>query len=146
MKYLILLLAIWANIPIVQAQTEKVLVKTIATTNSTNAIIDLPGEVAINEWEENTIRVTTYLNVPNMSENIVKQLLIVGRYTLEATTDETTQTVTITMPKMKGQVTVKGVQLVELLRFEVNAPAGYQIDIKTDDLPVEAAYSQGQAM
>lgn len=146
MKYLILLLAIWANIPIVQAQTEKVLVKTIATTNSTNAIIDLPGEVAVNEWEENTIRVTTYLNVPNMSENIVKQLLIVGRYTLEATTDETTQTVTITMPKMKGQVTVKGVQLVELLRFEVNVPAGYQINIKTDDLPVEAAYSQGQAM
>lgn len=117
----------------VNAQVEKTLVKSIALSSST-AVVTLPGTVDVMEWDKDFIRVTTYLTVENMNENIAKQLVIVGRYNLTADIDEATQTLMIAMPNIANQVTVKGVQLVEQLKFEVNAPEGYDIIIKGDNV------------
>jgi hypothetical protein len=131
MKNVIILLSlVLAFVTTTNAQVDKVLVKSVALTASTSTIISLPGEVSLTTWDNDFIRVTTYLKVDNMNENIVKQLVIVGRYTLTAELDATTGTLVIKMPKIANQVTVKGISLAEYLNFEINAPEGYQVVIE----------------
>lgn len=140
MKNLIIFLSLVLGLATtMSAQTEKTLVKSVALTASTSAIVSLPGEVSLNTWDNDFIRVTTFLKVDNMNENIVKQLVMVGRYTLSSDLDAENGTLIITMPKVANQVTVKGVLLAEQLSFEVNAPEGYQVIIEgekhSDDSP-----------
>ena len=114
------------------AQTEKTLTKSVALNETQTAFVMLPGEVAVTEWNESFIRVTTTINVENMSENIVKRLVIVGRYSVEAKEDKYGKMMVIKMPKAAHQVTVQGVELTETYTFEVNAPKGYRIVVKED--------------
>jgi hypothetical protein len=129
------------------AQVNKTLVKSIAVKNSlvetTAATVTLPGKVEVTEWDNNVIRITTYLTVENMGENIVKQLVVVGRYAIESEVEN--GKLVIIMPKMAHQITVKGVQLSEVLRFEVSTPKGYQIMVKGDTkVAAEAHNDLGQ--
>jgi hypothetical protein len=131
MKNVIILLSlVLAFVTTTNAQVDKVLVKSVALTASNSAIVNLPGEVSLTTWDNDFIRVTTYLKVDNMNENIVKQLVIVGRYTLTTELDAATGTLVITMPKVANQVTVKGILLAEYLNFEINAPEGYEVVIE----------------
>ncbi len=117
----------------VNAQVGKTLVKSLAvettTSYTTKAVVDLLGDVTVSEWDKNFIRITTHVEVLNMNENIVKQLIMVGRYTLESNINEETQTLYVTMPNIANMVTVKGVELSEVLSFEVNVPEGYNLII-----------------
>ena len=123
-----------------QAQVQKTLVKSIATSSTTantqQAFFKLPGKTVVSRWDEKFIRVTTHLKVGNMNESIVKQLLMVGRYTISSQINEENQTLLVYMPKMANKITVKGTQLSELLEFEISVPKGYSIQInhEADDL------------
>ena len=123
-----------------QAQVQKTLVKSIATSSTTantqQAFFKLPGKAVVSRWDEKFIRVTTHLKVGNMNESIVKQLLMVGRYTISSQINEENQTLLVYMPKMANKITVKGTQLSELLEFEISVPKGYSIQInhEADDL------------
>lgn len=116
------------------AQVEKELVKSIAVETTTGsamgAVISLPGKAVVTEWDNNYIRITTTIKVDNMNEAIVKQLLSVGRYTVEGRLDEKTQVLTVNMPKMAYLVTVKGVDVKEVLTFQISIPRGYEIVLK----------------
>lgn len=147
MRNLILLFILMlGTITMTQAQASKTLVKSVALAGAEEVIIDLPGLVENSEWDNDFVRVTTYLTVGNMSENIVKQLVLVGRYNLETNLDEATGVLVITMPKISNQVRVKGVALVETLRFEVQAPAGYTVAIKEANAGVSASLLEGPAL
>lgn len=148
MKNLIILLSLVLGFATtMNAQAEKTLVKSVALTASNSAIVSLPGEMNLKTWDNDFIRVTTYLQVDNMNENIVKQLVMVGRYTLSTKLDEATGTLTITMPKVANQVTVKGVLLAERLSFEINAPEGYQVIIEGEEtLDSSVENTVGQTM
>jgi hypothetical protein len=131
---LILILCLNLN---ADAQVEKTLVKSIATETTTsstdNAVIVLPGKVVVSEWDNKFIRITTNLKVANMSENIVKQLIMVGRYTIVSKINDENNTLSIYMPKMANTVTVKGLVLSELVNFEISAPKGYRLVIKSTE-------------
>lgn len=118
----------------ISAQVEKELVKSIAVETTTGsamgAVITLPGKATVTEWDNNYIRITTHVKVENMAETIVKQLLSVGRYTVESHLNEKTQVLTVDMPKMAHFVTVKGVDVKEVLTFEISIPRGYEIILK----------------
>ena len=127
------------------AQTEKSLTKSVAVNETHTAFVMLPGEVALSEWDESFIRVTTTIEVENMSENIVKRLVIVGRYSVEAKEDKYGKMMVIKMPKAAHHVTVQGVELVESYKFEINAPKGYRVVVKEDlnpNAPQNAALGQ----
>lgn len=114
-------------------QVQKTLVKSIATATKTSssqqAFIKLPGKSVISLWNEDFIRITTHIKVDNMSESIVKQLLMVGRYTISSKLNEDNQTLLVFMPKMANKITVKGSQLSEELAFEISIPKGYSIQL-----------------
>ncbi|MFK7799716.1 MAG: hypothetical protein AB8E82_19840 [Aureispira sp.] len=131
MRNLFLLIILIAGIlGTTQAQTNKTLVKSVALTAAQEVVVELPGVIERSTWDNNFIRVTTYLTVENMNENIVKQLVLVGRYNLSADLQEGTGTLVISMPKINNEVRVKGTALVERLRFEIQAPAGYPLVVK----------------
>lgn len=113
-------------------QTEKTMVKSInlAETHTTYAM--LPGAVEVVEWDEDFLRLTTTLKVENMSESIVKRLLIVGRYTVESQVDELGEVMLVKMPKVANLVVVQGVDLLETCTFVIHAPKGYRVIIKND--------------
>lgn len=116
----------------VTAQTEKTLTKSVDLASTHTAFVLLPGDVVVNEWDEDFIRVTTTLDVKNMSENIVKRLVIVGRYSIETKTDKYGKMMVIKMPNVKNFVAVRGVDLVESYSFEIQAPEGYRVIVKDD--------------
>ncbi|MCH2021016.1 MAG: hypothetical protein MK207_00945 [Saprospiraceae bacterium] len=128
-----LLILIFAFAYYGNAQVGKTLVKSLAiettTSYTTKAIVELSGDVTVSEWNKNYIRITTYVEVLNMNENIVKQLVMVGRYTIEGTINEETQTLYVSMPNISNMVTVKGVEISEVLSFEVSIPEGYNLII-----------------
>ena len=127
-----LLILVFGIVATTQAQVEKTLVKSVALEASANLTVALPGAVEVEEWDKDFVRVTTNLKVENMNENIVKQLVIVGRYNVETATEG--QAIVITMPKVANLVTVKGVLLKEVLTFNIAAPEGYEVIIKGENV------------
>ena len=134
MKILLIFLILVFTINNLNAQVNKTLVKSFAVETTTSytskTIVMLPGKVDIKEWDKNFIRITTNITVENMNENIVKQLIIVGRYTLEVKKDKYDKIMIIKMPNIAYYVAVKGVDLIETYTFEIYAPEGYEIVIK----------------
>lgn len=117
------------------AQTEKTLTKSMAVHETHTAFVMLPGDVKLTTWDESYIRVTTNIEVENMSENIVKRLVVVGRYSIESKEDKFGKMMVITMPKVGHYVAVQGVDLVESYSFEIQAPEGYRVVVKEDNNP-----------
>ena len=127
---LLLIIMMVGSVVSSMGQTQKTLVKSIDLAQAKHVVAQLPGAIQSSTWENDFVRVTTYLTVDNMPESIVKQLVLVGRYNLATTIDENTQTLVITMPKIANHVRVKGIALNEQFRFEIQAPAGYPITIQ----------------
>ena len=130
MKTLLTLLVLAATTTF--AQTEKTLTKSLALNETHTAFVMLPGDVSLTTWDENFLRVTTTIQVANMSENIVKRLVVVGRYSIETKEDKFGKMMVIKMPKVAHYVAVQGVDLVESYDFKIQAPKGYKVVVKED--------------
>jgi hypothetical protein len=137
-KLLTVLVLVFGLTTIINAQTVKTLTKSVALNQTQKAYAVLPGEVAVSEWNENFIRVTTTVKVENMSDNIVKRLIMVGRYGLETKEDKSGDMMIIKMPKVAHHVTVQGVELDESYSFEIYCPKGYRIIVK-DKLKIDSS-------
>ena len=100
MKTLLTLLVLVLAATTTFAQTEKTLTKSLALNETHTAFVMLPGDVSLTTWDENFLRVTTTIQVANMSENIVKRLVVVGRYSIETKEDKFGKMMVIKMPKV----------------------------------------------
>jgi len=132
MKTLFTLLVLVLAATTTFAQTEKTLTKSLALNETHTAFVMLPGDVSLTTWDENFLRVTTTIQVANMSENIVKRLVVVGRYSIETKEDKFGKMMVIKMPKVAHYVAVQGVDLVESYDFKIQAPKGYKVVVKED--------------
>lgn len=113
-------------------QTQKTLVKTLAVENTTyEAIFALKGNVDVEEWDNQTIRIVTTITTPNTPENVLKALVVAGRYNYEMTVDNANQTITIDMPKKENAIIINGVDLDDNLEYKIYVPKGmyYQIGL-----------------
>lgn len=141
MKTIITLIVLaFAFVTTTQAQVEKVLVKSVALDGNSLAVVNLPGDVSVLEWDKDYIRVTATVNVLNFDDNIAKRLVVVGRYELKTETVE--GQLVITMPKVSNLVTIKGILLQENFSFEVQSPKGYQVIVKTTAQAEEGTIGQ----
>lgn len=123
----------------IAAQSQKTLVKSIAVENASNVVLALNGTVETSEWDEAYIRIVTNINVKNFDENILKRLVLVGRYNIESTNAD--GKVLVEMPKVAHFVTVKGVDLEEHITFEVFVPKGINVE-----LPLKQATTPTQSL
>ena len=72
----------------------------------------MPGEVTINEWDNDFVMITATVDLLNASDDILKQLFLAGRYAISST-DNDDGSLSVTMPKMEIKVTMRGVTLEE---------------------------------
>lgn len=102
------------------AQAEQTIVKSLVVDMNT-AIFEFPGEVSTNVWDKDFIRITAIIKVSNSSDEILKKLVAVGRYDIQ--TEEKDGKLVVTMPKVAHSVIVKGINLTELIKYEVQMPS-----------------------
>jgi hypothetical protein len=111
------------------AQSEKTLVKSIAIENSVT-VFDLPGEHTTTVWENDYIRVSTTISMPNNNEDFLKRLIALGRYDLVVVNEN--GNMVIRMPKTHNKITVKGVEMSEIFKFQISIPANLMIKKSVD--------------
>ncbi len=103
------------------AQSQKTFVKSL-TLESNEILADLDGTMTVSEWDKDFVRITATVNVTNFSEEILKRLFIVGRYSLEAALEN--EIMVIRMPKLATKVTIKGKELKEKVSYQISVPRG----------------------
>lgn len=126
----IMLLFVIGGVVTTSGQVTKVLSKSIDLATTHTTYLMLPGPVTTTEWEEDYLRVTTTIEVENLTESMVKRLMVVGRYSLEKKTDKYGKMLVLSMPNAANIIIIKGTNLVERYKFEVNVPKGYEVIIK----------------
>ena len=118
------------------AQAEQTILKSL-TVETATAVLDLPGEVNTSLWDKDFIRITATIKTTNQGEEILKKLILVGRYDIQSA--EVDGQFIITMPKVAHQVVIKGVELSEVISYEVQLPYGVAAIIKKNGAVVEQA-------
>ena len=114
-------------------QTQKTLVKTLAVEQTTyEAIFALKGNVEVEEWDNQTIRIITTITTTNTAKNVLKALIIAGRYNYEMTVDQVNQTITIDMPKKENAIIINGVDLDDKLEYKIYIPKGMHYQVGLD--------------
>ena len=66
---MLLLSLVFGFTTVSMAQADKVLTKSIAVGHTAEILVDLPGAVQTEVWDESYIRVTTYVSTPKLSES-----------------------------------------------------------------------------
>ena len=106
------------------AQSTKTLVQTLPLATAT-ASLEIAAEVEIEYWEEEQVRITTEVIAENVSEAILKKLVMIGRYNIVQ--KETPKGLVLYMPKMEHQVILRGQILDEQLKIKVQLPKGMKL-------------------
>ena len=125
MKHIITLLCCcFFALQVSWAQSSKTLVQTLPLAAAT-ASLEIAAEVEIEYWEEEQVRITTEVIAENVSEAILKKLVMIGRYNIVQ--KETPKGLVLYMPKMEHQVILRGQILDEQLKIKVQLPKGMKL-------------------
>ena len=114
-------------------QAQKTLVKTLAVEQTTyEATFALKGNVEVEEWDNQTIRIITTISTTNTPENVLKALVVAGRYNYEMTVDKINQTITVDMPKKEQTIIINGIDLDDKLEYKIYVPKGMPYKVGLD--------------
>ena len=114
------------------AQGQRSFVKPIEV-GTNDVLFDLPGEITVNEWDNDFVMITATVDLLNASDDILKRLFLAGRYTIQST-DNDDGSLSVTMPKLEIKVTMRGVTLEEKIRYEVSVPAKTPYEVITPEV------------
>ncbi|MFK7946135.1 MAG: hypothetical protein AB8G11_01000 [Saprospiraceae bacterium] len=142
MKNLLTLIALVLTTSFTYAQTEKTVVKTFNLQGSTSVVLNLNGDVEVQEWSESTLRVHMSIKLENSNVHMLKYLLTQGRYNLKL--DNTDAGVTMTSPGRNKDVIInkEGDKLSETVTYTVFVPQNVTTEI-INKKTVEEAVSTG---
>lgn len=115
------------------AQNAKTLVKAFNIADSDIVLMDVEknSKVVVNEWGEDQMRIIMTVSLENGSDMMLKSLVKVGRYNIDAV-DES-GIFRVFLPELLKEVKLRsGNKLIENIDFEVFAPSSVQV--KTNQL------------
>jgi len=125
MKHIVILICCcFFALQISWAQSTKTLVQSLPLATA-RVSLEIAAEVEIEYWEEEQVRITTEVIAENVSEAILKKLVMIGRYNIVQ--KETPKGLVLYMPKMEHQVILRGQILDEQLRIKVQLPKGVKL-------------------
>lgn len=117
------LLAIWGLIlspTFAQNPLEKTLVKSFNLNSKSAVKIDLPMPVEIKRWNDPIARVEIVIATENVSETMLKSLIVSGRYNIA--TSYSPNEMILTSPSLQKTVKVNGQEIKELIRYTLYVP------------------------
>ena len=112
------------------AQSSSTLVKTIDNKGAVAIVANLQGKVTVKETDAKFLRITTSIEATNIAEDMLQRLINAGRYTIQADVDASGNCI-LTMPSISKRVVIKGVDLVDVLSFEIELPKGMSFQNKS---------------
>jgi len=108
-----------------QQPVEKTLVKSFNLQGNDVVDLALEGDIQINEWNSNVIRVEMLITLQNGNEMLLKSLIKAGRYNLKSS--ETEDSFLISIPGLEREVKVKGMSLIDKVSYAISVPEGVNI-------------------
>lgn len=129
MKNLLILITLVLTTSTLFGQTEKTLVKTFNLQGNTSVALNLNGNVTVQEWGENTLRIHMNINLENTNVNMLKYLITQGRYNLVL--ENTDTGVQVTSPGRDKDVVINkaGDILKEVVTYTVFIPRNVEVEI-----------------
>ena len=98
------------------------LVKSFPAQNQKFVSFNLTDQVSLEQWDKDFIRIEISITADNISEKILKRLIMLGRY--EVSVDREKLEMTLSMPKTKHVIMISGENLEESLSFKISVPKG----------------------
>ena len=120
---LYLLLSVWC-LPLCAQHCERTLVKSFNPAGNTDLLIDLPGDLSVQPWNESFVRVQFTIQLENGSEAVLKGLLVAGRYHLAG---DSADVYRIHAPGLARTLPQRSKPLIEKFAIEVFAPNGMRV-------------------
>ena len=120
------------------AQTEKTLVKAFNLDGHQSIVLDLDGEVDVQRWNNDIVRVQMHIQVDNFSAAILKSLIAAGRYNLDGTSGDH---FVISAENRKKSVVIRGNPLQDRVTYTVYVPENVSVDVSAATVQVGAADS-----
>lgn len=108
------------------AQIQKNIVKSYQHEGAQLVTLAVEGEVEVEEWDENIVRLVTSIDAINFNEATLKALTEAGRYT--ASSKNINGNFILTMLKAQKEVTLKGVKIEEKYHFKLFVPRGTTVE------------------
>ncbi len=121
-----------------QDHIERTLVKSFNLSGYNSVYMDVAPEndVVINEWNQEQMRVIMTVSLGNGSGQMLKSLVKVGRYNLDAADDETS--LRVYLPGLEREVKLRsGNKLIENISFEIFAPCNFLVITRSDEIIAE---------
>ena len=121
-----------------QQQAEKTLVKGFNLAGSNVVLLDVAPEsdVVVKEWSQEQMRVIMTVSLGNGSDQMLKSLVKVGRYNLDSSIEP--DRLKVFLPGLERNVKLRsGGELIEILKFEIYAPANVLVNTRTMDAVAE---------
>jgi hypothetical protein len=106
---------------------EKTLVKSFNLQGSSAIALDVHGDVNVQPWTNEVLRVQMTVTLPTGTAAMLKSLVESGRYNLKSSLKD--NVLQITLPNMEREVLFKGKMLEETLSFIVYAPENTTVQL-----------------
>ncbi len=121
-KFASLFIALMLMSVFVQAQgTETTFVKSFNLQNNNEVVLDMEGDISVQEWNNPIMRIQMTVTLENGSSSMLKSLVQTGRYNLKSIEKE--DFLKVYAPGLQREVRVKGKNLIEKISYTVYAPS-----------------------
>ena len=106
---------------VAEAQSgEKLLVKSFNLQGQETVLLDLEGEIDVQTWKSDIMRVQMSIMLPSGNNTILKSLIKAGRYQLRSKIDD--GEFLVFAPNLQREVSIKGEPLNEVISYTIFAP------------------------
>ena len=99
---------------------ERTLVKSFNLNGNNSLILDLEGEVNVQHWNKELVRVQIHIKAEDITDSVLKALIIAGRYNLLERVGE--DGFVISSPELHKEITIRGQRLKDHITYTVYAP------------------------
>ncbi|MEO1262258.1 MAG: hypothetical protein AAFZ15_25860 [Bacteroidota bacterium] len=128
----------FSSVGLFAQNAEKTLVKGFNLSGFESVLIDVPPkhDVEIKDWNQDQMRVIMTVSLGNGSDLMLKSLVKVGRYNIDAGDQE--GAMRVFLPGLEREVKLRsGKELIENIRFEIYKPSNFLVKAKTDETIAE---------
>jgi len=106
---------------------EKTLVKSFNLKGDKTILLDLDGEVDVQEWNGELLRIQINLSIENGTSAMLKSLILAGRYNLKG--ENKGGELIVSSPEMLKEVMIRGKKLMEDISYTIFTPSDVLVKI-----------------
>ena len=125
--YMVVILSLLLTVSAFAQQTEKTLVKSFNLKGKQEVLLNLEGNVDVQEWNNDIMRVQMTISLENGTNSMLKSLVQARRYNLTSKVEG--DELVILAPALERQVKIRGVELKEKISYTVYAPSNITVKL-----------------